>query len=73
MQRLPIIALTIFLAVALHSMAQAPAAAPKGDLYVLSISVEPKLTNRGCNDPYARDAGHIAEDGTIVKDSGSNK
>ncbi|MBL9130329.1 MAG: hypothetical protein JNG86_03965 [Verrucomicrobiaceae bacterium] len=31
------------------------------DLHVLAIGVEPELAAKGKNDPYARDAGHIAQ------------
>lgn len=56
-------AYALLVAGSLSCFAQAPVApvVAKGDLYVLTIGVEPKLTNRGKNDPYARDAGHIAE------------
>lgn len=32
----------------------------QGDLFVLCVGVEPQLSANGKNDPYARDAGHMA-------------
>lgn len=35
--------------------------AQEGRLLVLSVGVEPELSAKGKNDPYARDAGHVSE------------